>query len=327
MYRYLGRWMTAVCLATVSAPAAHAAEVVLKFAHEAPETAIKGQTANKFAELVDKYTSGTVKVQVYPGGQLVPTMDEIRAVARGQIDIAAPYTSYFSTIDRSWDVLYQPLLFRNPEHAINVFAGPVGKHLLSSLSSRGITGLGIWHDGPVYLFAKGDPIREPGKLRSRKVRMAPSRPLEALLEAAGATSVSIPATEVYLALQQGVADSVLTTPTYAGPAKWNEVLTSGSKMMFGVGGYGLVANSKSLSRLDAEQRAGFLRAAEEASAWNREQALGNIARWEKFLSDNGLEWFTPDAKELDQWRQVADAAEAAQSDEAKALIAQIRQQH
>ncbi|MBV7484619.1 TRAP transporter substrate-binding protein [Bordetella sp. BOR01] len=307
-------------------PAAQAAQVVLKFAHEAPETAIKGQTANKFAELVDQYTSGAVKIQVYPGGQLVPTMDEIRAVARGQIDIAAPYTSYFSGIDRSWDVLYQPLLFKSPEHAINIFAGPIGKHLLASLSTRGITGLGIWHDGPVYLFAKGEPIREPGKLQGRKVRMAPSRPLEALLEAARATSVSIPATEVYLALQQGVADSVLTTPTYAGPAKWNEVLTSGSKMMFGVGGYGFVVNSKSLSRLSPEQKAGFLRAADEASAWNREQALSNIAHWEKYLADNGLQWFTPDAQELGRWQQVADAAEAAQSDDAKALIDQIRQQ-
>ena len=80
---------------------AHAQEVVLRFAHEAPETAIKGQTANKLAELVKEYTDGAVEVQVFPGAQLVPTVDELRAVSRGQVDIVAPYTSYFSAIDRA----------------------------------------------------------------------------------------------------------------------------------------------------------------------------------------------------------------------------------
>ncbi|WP_459615817.1 TRAP transporter substrate-binding protein [Bordetella sp. 2513F-2] len=325
MFRRIKSLAGAACLA-VTVSTAHAADVVMRFAHEAPETAIKGRTANKFAELVSQYTDGTVKVQVYPGGQLVPTMEEIRAVGRGQIDIAAPYSSYFSSIDRMWDVLYQPLLFKNPQHAIDVFAGPIGRELLDGLSSRGMTGLGIWHDGPVYLFAKGDPLRTPEALAGRKVRMAPSRPLEAMMDTLRATSVGIPATEVYLALQQGVADAVLTTPTFAGPAKWNEVLTSGSKMMFGVGGYALVVNSKSLAKLDDKQRAGFLKAAEEASAWNREQTAGNIAHWEKFLADNGLQWFTPSPDELAQWQKAADAAEAVQSEEAKAMIKRIRQQ-
>ena len=48
-------------------------EVTLRFAHEAPETAIKGQTADRFAELVSEYSDGTIQVDVYPGGQLVPT--------------------------------------------------------------------------------------------------------------------------------------------------------------------------------------------------------------------------------------------------------------
>lgn len=324
MFKHLKKLAVALSFTAPVLSAAHAADITLRFAHEAPETAIKGQSANKFAELVSEYTNGTVNVQVYPGGQLIPTNDEIRAVARGQIDIAAPYTSYFSSIDPAWDVLYQPLLFDNPEHAINTFAGSTGSELLERLSSRGMIGLGIWHDGPVYLFNNGSPIKTPEELQGRKVRLAPSRPLEAALESAGASPVSIPATEVYLALQQGVANSVVTTPTYVGPAKWDEVLTSGTKIMFGVGGYGFIANSNSLEKMNEEQQAGFMRAAQEATQWNSEQAMENIAHWEEVLADKGITWYEPTEEDLKKWEPVARAAEEAQSDEAREMLEQVR---
>ena len=263
-------------------------------------------------------------MEVYPGGQLIPTTDEIRAVARGQVDIIAPYTSYFSAIDRAWDVFYQPFLFKNPEDAVQKLAGPVGNELLSRLSSRGMVGLSIWHDGPVYLFSKDKPIEGPSDLAGRKVRVAPSRPLEAGLEALRATGVSIPATEVYLALQQGVADSVLTTPTYVGPAKWNEVLEYGSKLMFGQGGYAVVANKKSLDRLSDEQREGFMQAVKETAEWNQNKALENIKHWERALAEAGLEWSQPSAEVLEEWKQFAAAAAKAQSKDATALIEQLQ---
>src|SRR5699024_6271639 len=299
---------------------AHAADpIVLKFAHEAPQSAMKGQSADKFAELVKEYTDGSVIVEVYPGGQLISTVDEIRAVARGQVDIIAPYTSYFSAIDKAWDVFYQPFLFKDAEDAIDKLAGPVGDELLSRLSSRGMVGLSIWHDGPIYLFSKGEPINAFDELSRRKVRVAPSRPLEAGLEEGGATGVSIPATEVYLALQQGVADAVLTTTTYVGPAKWNEVLEYGNKLMFGQGGYAVVANEKSLSRLSDEQRKAFMRAANDAEQWNHSSALKNIKHWEAQLKADGLVWTVPDEWTIADWQPFADAAEKAQSKEALEL--------
>lgn len=325
MLRKVKHVVLAACLSATFASANGAEPVVLKFAHEAPEATIKGQSAKKFAQLVEKHTDGTVVVEVYPGGQLVPTMDEIRAVARGQVDIIAPYTSYFSAIDKAWDVFYQPLLFSGPHDAVKKFAGPVGDQLLSGLSSRGMVGLAIWHDGPVYLFSKGQAITSPDDMAGRKVRVAPSRPLEAGLESVNATAVAIPATEVYLALQQGVADSVLTTVTYAGPAKWDEVLEFGSKLMFGEGGYALVANEKSLARLSPEQREGFMRAVKEAEQWNHSQALENIKHWEQKLAESGIQWTELSAQDIEKWKDFAGAAERAQSKEAKALIAQIRQ--
>lgn len=314
--------LTGVAIVAASFPA-FAADVVLRFAHEAPETAIKGRTANHFAELVAEYTDGSVEVQVFPGGQLVPTTDELRAVSRGQVDIVAPYTSYFSAIDSAWDIFYQPLLFQDPAHAVEVFAGEVGQTLLDRLSAHGLAGLAIWHDGPVYIFSRGEPITSPEDLEGRKVRVAPSAPLESMLERNGAVPVSMPATDVYLALQQNVADAVVTTSTYAGPARWNEVLDSGTRMMWGVGGYGLIMNEDSLEQLSEEQREGFMRAVAEAENWNHERALQNIQEAEANLAENGLEWHEPSDEERQAWLEQAQQVWAEQGEEVQELRSQI----
>lgn len=314
----------AACIATAALIApAHAQEVVLRFAHEAPETAIKGQTANKLAELVKEYTNGAVEVQVFPGAQLVPTVDELRAVSRGQVDIVAPYTSYFSAIDQAWDVFYQPMLFDSPQQAIEVFAGPVGRSVLDRVQESGLVGLSIWHDGPVYVFSKDREIKVPQDLAGLAARVAPSAPLEALLESASATPVALPAPEVYLALQQGVANAVVTTPTFTGPARWHEVLRHGTRVMWGVGGYGVVMNARSLEKLSDEQREAFLRAVEDAAVWNQEQAVDNINHWEGFLADEGLQWYDPTDEERELWKAEGSKIWETQPDVIKGYIAEI----
>lgn len=316
--------MCAILAGAATLPA-HAADVVLKLAHEAPETAIKGRTANLLAELAAKYTNGSVKIDVYPGGQLVPTVEEIRAAVRGQVDIIAPYTSYYSSIDNLWDIFYQPMLFKSPQQAMEIFSGEIGQSLLAKLDSRGLKGLAIWHDGPVYAFTRGEPAVTPGVLKGMKVRVAPSKPLEALLQKSGAAPISMPATEVYLALQQGVVNGVVTTPTYAAPAKWGEVLTTMTRgAMWGVGGYGVAMNKRSWEKLTPEQQAGLSKAVAEATAWNQAQTLENIKNSEKTLADGGMKIVDLTPEQIAAWTTLAKEVWATQSDDIKAMVAKIQ---
>jgi C4-dicarboxylate-binding protein DctP len=303
---------------------AQAADVVLKFAHEAPATAIKGRSADKLAELVEKYSNGSVKINVFPGGQLVPTTEEIRAAVRGQVDIIAPYTSYYSAIDSAWDIFYQPMLFKSPEQAMKVFAGPIGLELLGNLDQRGLKGLSIWHDGPVYVFTKGEPALTPDTLKGRKMRVAPSKPLEMMLGKAGATSISMPATEVYLALQQGVANGVVSTPTYAAPARWGEVLTAMTRSLWGVGGYALTINKASFGKLDAAQQDALMRAVKDTETWNHEQTLENIRTSEAALVAGGMKIsdLTPEQREA--WTALAKDVWSSGSEAMKKTIADVQ---
>ena len=302
-----------------------AADVTLKFAHEAPETHLKARSANMFAELVEKYSSGSIKVQVFPGSQLVPTVEEIRAAVRGQVDIIAPYTSYYSSIDNSWDIFYQPMLFESPKQAIAVFSGEIGQTLLAKLDSRGLKGVAIWHDGPVNVFTRDEPALTPASLKGLKMRVAPSKPLELMLQKAGAAPIGMPAPEVYLALQQNVASGVVTTPTYAAPARWGEVLKTMTRDVWGIGGYGVAVNKRTWERLTPDQQAAFSKAMLETTEWNQAQTLENIDKAEKQLIAGGMKIVDLNDAQKAEWLALAKTVWEVQSDEIKAMIAKIQQ--
>jgi C4-dicarboxylate-binding protein DctP len=297
---------------------------VLKFAHEAPETAIKGQTAKKFAELIGQYSNGTMRVDVFPGGQLVPTTEEIRATVRGQVDVIAPFTNYFSSLDPSWDIFYQPMMLKSTDEAISAFGGDLGQNVLKKLDGRGLKGFAIWFDGPVYIFANVPSLEGKDSLRGKKIRVFPSQPLESWLKKVGAIPVSMPATEVYLSLQQGAIDGVISTPTYAAPARWYEVLKSMTRALMGFGGYGVAISSRTWDGLTPEQRNVVERAMREATAWNREQALANIAANEKILAEKGMRLADVDPATQAAWMQEAAKVHSEQNAEMQALIKSIR---
>lgn len=316
--------IAAACTVLAISPLVAAQQVTMKFSHEAPESAIKGRSARMLADLVEKYTAGSVKVNVFPGGQLIPTTEELRAAIRGQVDIIAPYSSYYASLDQTWDIFYQPMLFRSVQQGMDVFAGKTGKELLGRLESKGLIGLSIWHDGPVYAFTTGAPADVPETLKGVKVRVAPSKPIEAMLGKIGATSISMPATEVYLALQQGVVQAVVTTPTYAAPAKWGEVLKTMTRNMWGVGGYGLAINSGTWAKLNASQKQAFLKAVKETEEWNVKETLKNIEASEAALARSGLKIIDVTEDQRKAWVSLAEPVWQSQSPEIKRLIDAIR---
>lgn len=83
--------------------------------------------------------------------------------------------------------------------------------------------LAVWPFGPQVFFCN-QPIRTLDDLRGQKVRsFTPS--MSQLIEALGATPVALAFPEVYPALQRGVANCGITSPTSANTGRWPEVTT------------------------------------------------------------------------------------------------------
>lgn len=79
----------------------------------------------------------------------------------------------------------------------------------------------LWPFGPQMMFCNGD-IDGVEDLAGKKVRVfTPS--MSRLVEGLGATPVTLQFSEVYLALQRGVADCGVTAPSAGNNGKWPEV--------------------------------------------------------------------------------------------------------
>lgn len=320
-------FMAVLTSVLIAAGSAHSQEpVVLKLSHEAPEAAIKGRTAKLFAEKVNEYSNGTLRIEVFPGASLIPTKDEVRAVIRGQVDIIAPQTSYYVPFNVGWDVFYQPLLFNSAKEGMDTLSGEIGRELLDTLDNVGLKGMGAWHDGPGYLFATGTPITKPNQLQGRKIRVFPSAPLEDGVRTAGGIPVSMPGPDVYLALQQGLVEGVISAVTFVAPQRWYEVLKGATRMTMFVGGYGVAINKARWDKLSPEHQEVLQRAMKDTEKWNYDISVENIAAAEKTLVDNSVSLVDLTAEELAEWRKVMEPVYAKQPKEVKALIERIQKQ-
>src|SRR5882762_2023703 len=87
-----------VAVAALIGPATAQQPIVIKFSHVVAPDTPKGKGALKFQELAEKYTSGKVKVEVYPNSQLYKDKEELEALQLGAVQMLAPSNSKFGPI-------------------------------------------------------------------------------------------------------------------------------------------------------------------------------------------------------------------------------------
>ncbi|MCA0425380.1 MAG: TRAP transporter substrate-binding protein [Proteobacteria bacterium] len=145
----------------------------------------------------------------------------MEGLVAGQIQVAIPSTGYLSTIVPSFEAIDLPMLFGSQEALYKFEDSSVAADMLSELEAKRMKGLGFASNVSLDLFSK-QRIVNPADFSGKKIR-AHSAVLEETVKALGGNPVTMPASELYLALQQGVVDGAFTTVTYAGPNNYNEV--------------------------------------------------------------------------------------------------------
>jgi TRAP-type C4-dicarboxylate transport system substrate-binding protein len=193
------------------------AAVTLKYANAAgPETNSNKFNHALFAE-VEKLTNGSVKAAFsYNVGGEKAIVD---AMALGGVDICV--TAYTGT--REFDILYSPGMFRDGAHAGKVMKGAIGQKASAVLEQRYKARLlGTGRLGPYCLFMKSE-IKAFEDIKGKKIR---TPPIEGCIEAVkflGGNPTPVPFNEVYLALQQGLVDGMVTALNVAVAQKFYEV--------------------------------------------------------------------------------------------------------
>src|SRR2546423_5081659 len=132
--------LTLVAAAVFIAPATAMAQspIIIKFSHVVANDTPKGKGALKFKELAEKYTSGKVRVEVYPNSSLYKDKEEIEALQLGSVQMLAPSTAKFAPLGaKEFEALDLPWLFANEGVYDNAMKATVGKWLVQKLGTRG----------------------------------------------------------------------------------------------------------------------------------------------------------------------------------------------
>lgn len=151
--------------------------------------------------------------------------------------------------------------------AVDAYREVFDQRLQERFNSKVLT---LWPFGPQVFFCN-EPIESLADMRGLRVRtFTPS--MSALLEHLGATPVTLQFSEVYPALQRGVASCGVTSPTSANSGSWPEVTTHFLPLAVSGSVQGHFINLDSWNRFSPEEQEAL-----ESSFKTLEDALWSVA--------------------------------------------------
>lgn len=257
--------LASAAVVALSAFAAQAEPIVIKFSHVTKETGHpKGEAAKLFADRVNKEMAGRVKVEVYPNSSLYNDTKALQALLLGDLQMAAPSLSKFEKYTKKYRVFDLPFLFDDIEAVDRFQSSETGQQLLRAMEDKGLLGLGFWHNGMKQLSAN-KPLIEPADADGLKFRVQASDVLVAQFEALGASPQKMAFSEVYGALQQGVVDGQENTWSNIFTKKFFEVQDGITESNHGVLDYMVVTSSEFWGGLPDDVRTDLDRIMKEVS--------------------------------------------------------------
>jgi tripartite ATP-independent transporter DctP family solute receptor len=180
----------------------------------------------RFAEDINKRTSGAIEIQVFSIGQLGSGTNILTGMQTGIIDFCAHTSGFVDTIYPKFQVVDLPFLFSDAASAEKLLDGPTGTKLLDMLPAKGIYGLGYGHWGWRVVSTIDRKAPEPDGMKGLKIRVQPGAIFASTFKALGASPVAIDLTEVYLALSQRVIDAVETPMISLAATKHDEIVNT-----------------------------------------------------------------------------------------------------
>ena len=274
-------------LAMAWGTAALAAPIVIKFSHVVAEATPKGQGALKFKEVAEKLLPGKVEVQVFPSSQLFGDAKELEALLLGDVQFIAPSLSKFDRYTKKLQLFDLPFLFDDIAAVDRFQHSPQGKALLDSMTSKGIQGLGYWHNGMKELSTDKDQLKRPEDVKGLKFRIQPSDVLEAQFRALDANPQKMAFSEVYQALQTGVVDGQENTWSNIYSQKFYEVQKTIAVTNHGVIDYMVITNAAWWNGLPADVRSGLRQAMDEATKYSNQLAVELNEKDRKRIAEAG----------------------------------------
>ena len=169
------------------------------------------KAAEHFIKLVEERTNGSVTIKYFPGSMLGKAATQLESIRMGELDFFVGGVGWFSQLAGEFNLWATAFVMKDYDHARAAMEGEPGKiaqgKLLDKYKIRMLDG--TWYRAPRQVFStkKAGPIKSISDLDGVIMRTVPLDAFAIPWGETPATTVSIPYSELYMALKQGVAEA------------------------------------------------------------------------------------------------------------------------
>jgi len=244
------------------------------------------QGAMYFADLVKKYTGGSVDITVHPGGSLGFKGPELlKAVKDAQVPMSDILMGVVAGSEHVFGISSLPRLVTSFEDAKKLYED--SKPLYEKAASKWNQKLLYAAPWPPSGLVTKNKVEEAADIKNAKIRTYDKNGANFLREL-GAAGISMPWGEVYSALRTGLIDGVLTSAESAKNGKFWEVLGHFNNINYAFPLNMVTLNKDYWNSLSSEQQKAILKAAAETEKHQWESSEAKNKEASQIIEKNGI---------------------------------------
>lgn len=312
---------------SLSAQAALAGDVVINLGYAAAEGSSYAVLADKFEELAEEYSGGTIDVKVRCCGQLMGEDEAFKAMQLGTVDMHVITGNNISPHFPLMDAFVLPYIFEDKAHAYRVLEGEVGQGFATQLhAATNVHLLTFGFVGDRDFYNSRNPITKMEDMAGLKVRVPKNQVMIDTFTEFGAAPIPLPWADTPTALQTGTVEGADNGTSFIKSQKFYEIMPHFTVLEHFTYFSPLFASDRIMSKLDDDQRDAVMRAAREAGIYQKEEMTEQVGDIRAFLTgEGGMKTVDFDRSDfIAAGQRVQDKYSADKGDDFKALVAAIR---
>ena len=226
-----------------------------------------GEAAGIFAELVEKYTDGKYKVDVYYGAALGETGDVMEQVMDGKVQLYWGGISWLENIVDDFKIFSLNWAFDDNDHLAKFCETERFEEMKAELEKLNLKLIGYYaYRNPRNLLTK-KPILSIEDIQGVLLRVPPQPMYLRSWAAVGANPTQLDYGEVYMALRQGVIEGMENPIESIYGRSFQEVASYLTFTQHLLNPYAIVMTADLFNGLDKDTQDTFIRAAKESGQW------------------------------------------------------------
>ena len=203
---------------------------------------------------IETRTNGTIKIQIFPDGQIASYKNAVEQVVSGANFIACDDPSMMDDYVPDFAAFVGPYLYDSFDQFEAVCKSPLAESLIVEAKKAGIHVLALNYIQGYRTYVGNKAVNSPATMKGVVLRV-PSSPLWAKTMAAmGSTVTTLPWAEVYSGLSTGVIDALETTLSDMVDNNLYEVAKNVSLTNHGLMTLALIMNEDIWNSLSENQR-------------------------------------------------------------------------